>query len=110
MAHLKSLISNAIPKEKYLPKAIVLVTDDDIIKQSKLTKKDAEDGEFKLIMKYLLEEINREVTKYWDNLLTKAHREFYPHIVWILPPAHKYMANNVMREHFNQAVEEEVSN
>ena len=108
LARCKALLAKAIHQEKVLPKVIVFVHDDDIIKQTNISKEEAKDGEFTIIVKYLLEEINRLVNDYAEKLPHKSKRQFHPHMLWILPPSHKYLANNVLCECYNQSLEEEV--
>ena len=109
LARFRSLVMHAIQENKILPKAIVFVPDDDIVKQSCLSKTDARNGEFNLIIKYLLDEIHRIVVSCKEKLPTKCKIETDPHLIWILPTAHKNMSNNTMREFFNQAVESVVN-
>ena len=103
LARFKSLVIHAINEKKFLPKAIIFVPDDDIIKQSCLTKEDARNGDFTIIAKYLLEEIQQLIVGYKAKLPTKCKNDIDPHMIWILLPAHKNIVNNIIREYFNQA-------
>ena len=87
----------------------MFVPDDDIIKQSNINKSEAQNGEFILIVKYLFEENNRMIMCYLEFLPSKAKKLFQPHVIWIIPPQHKYFANNEVREYFATALEVEVT-
>ena len=90
--------------------AIIFVRDDDVIKQTNISKHETMEGEFKLVVKYLLEKVNRMISNYTEDLPQKAKWQFFPHLIWILPPPHKYLANNILCECYNWAMAEEVSN
>ena len=92
-----------------MPKAIVFIVDDDIVTQSNILRQEAKDGDYKLIVRYLFEEVDRILVAYEDKLPTKSKKQYYPHVLWILPPTHKYLPNNDMREFFNAAMEKQVS-
>ena len=108
LARIKGLVVKAIDQQKYLPKALVFVVDDDIIRQANLPKDEVIDGEFQFIMKYLMEEIHRIVIGYKEKLPTKAKKDYLPHFIWIIPPVHKNFPNNSDREFFAEAIEKEV--
>ena len=105
LARLKSILVLAIMERKVFPKAIIVVPDDDIIKQSKIPKHEIREGEYKNVLKYLMEEFHRITAGYLDKLPTKAKEEFFRHIIWIAPPQHKYFSNNYEREQFTAAME-----
>ena len=108
LARFKAMVIKAINKQKLLPKAFIFVPNDDIIKQSGIPFDEAKDGEYRLIMKYLLEEIHRLVMSYKDQLPKKSKIDYFPHFVWIVPPQHKYFSNNYLRGCFASALEAEV--
>ena len=105
LARFKFLVAKAINDKTTLPKAILFVPDDDIIKQSASMKSEGIQG-FVVVMQYLLEAIHHMVTAYKTNLPKKAIRDWYPQMIWILPPHHKYFSNNMKREQFSTAIEQ----
>ena len=104
LARFKLLIAKAIQEQILLPKIILLVPDDDIIKQSNV--KDEGTSGYVVIMSYLVEEINRMLTAYKTKLPKKCIQDWFLHVVWILPPTHKYFSNNTDRECFALAMEQ----
>ena len=108
LGRLKSILLLALKKEDKLLKAIIIVWDDDIIKQSKVSLSEAHEGGFAIIAKYIFEEIDRLVSQYLEKLPSKAKMNYFPHVIWILPPSHKYFANNEMRELCTESFEAEV--
>ena len=110
LARYKSLLLLAIKERKTLPTAIVLVPDDDIIKQTQLPRKEIEEGEYTNVIHYLMEEMHRMLANYANKLPKKAKEEYFPHLLWIAPPQHKYFANNFEREEFAVALESAVEN
>ena len=87
----------------------MFVPDDDIVNQleaeleegQQLTKQDIH-----IVMTYLIEETHRLIVNYKKFLKSKSKLTHFPHIIWILPPTHKYLANNKQREMFCEVVED----
>ena len=86
LARIKLLLMKALKEQIYLPKAIIFVLDDDVIKQSNIPHSDAKSGEYKLIVKYLMEEVHHIIANYKEKLPTKSKQDFYPHCIWVIPP------------------------
>ena len=105
LARIKSLLLHGFKSEMTLPKVCVFVLDDDVLKQTALNLSEARSGRFSTIVKYLMEEVHHMMTLYSELLPKKTKREFLPHIIWILPPTHKYFPNNLLRDHFVDAME-----
>ena len=82
LAHFKSLLCLALRKFKTLPKAIIFIPDDDIIKQAPIPLADAKDGEYHLIARYILEETRRLIISYKEHLPKKCKRDHFPHFIW----------------------------
>ena len=110
LARFKSLLCLALRKFKTLPKAIIFIPDDDIIKQAPIPLADAKDGEYHLIARYILEETRRLIISYKEHLPKKCKRDHFPHFIWVLPPVHKYFHNNRHRSLFSEAFEIEAEN
>ena len=89
-----------------LPKAIVLVIDNDIIKNvefegygiSVLLGK---------ILQWLASEIVKLIAAYKDKMPEKAKKEFFPQILWIEPPLHKNFgkSENFRRKKFASCIQ-----
>ena len=92
LSRLLLLVKKAIEENKYLPKVIVIVQDDDVIKQLNIKKPSKE--ALSIPINYMLEELNRMIIDYKDKLEIKAKREFFPQVVWIAPPENRNFHNN----------------
>ena len=97
LSWLKPLVVKGLKECKYLPKALIIVLEDDLMRHVNLTLSEAEEGEYELILKYLMEEIHIEIINYKDNLPMKSKTDFFKHFIWIVPPQHKYFKNNRFR-------------
>ena len=108
LARVKGLVKKAIEDEKYLPKALLLVFDDDILRQSKIFKDHSD--EYKVITDYLTQELSRMVKNYKEALPAKTRQEYYPRIIWICPPVNINFANNPLRSLFAESLQSSVEN
>ena len=95
------------PKFSPLPKIIVVVPDDDIIRCMKLHE-DSTDliDNFGRMIKYVMTEHERAIASYKEHIPIKSKREGYPQILWIMAPLHDNFKNNREREKFNKAIEQ----
>ena len=103
------LIGKAIREKTLLPKAIVIVPDDDIIRQSPFTKYDAQQG-YDVILSFLMKEIHQMILPYKDKLPVKCKTEFFPHVIWISLPDHKYFPNRWLHREFANSLDCTVAN
>ena len=103
LPRLTSLLAKAIRECKYLPKVIVIVPDDDIIKQLGIHAPSK--ASLHIILSYLLEEMHRIILKYKNDLDIKAKVDCFPQMVWIAPLLHRNFANNKSQENFTDVLE-----
>ena len=103
MARLLSLVNKALKERKYLPKAIVIVPDDDILKQIPIKKPSK--NALMIILQEFLKVLDTKIIDYKGKLQTKAKHEHYPHIIWIPPPTHRNFSNNKYRSKFSEVLE-----
>ena len=101
---LNNLIT-AINEHGSLPKLIVMVLDDDMIRRIRL--EDFAETQIKEITEWLVREVAKAVTIYKDFLPNKAKKFLLPHILWIGPPTHMNFGsnNNRKREIQNRALQ-----
>ena len=90
-------MAKAIKENKYLPAAIVIVLDNDFTHQLNLPK-NPKHPEIKLLLEVMIEDLHRLCADYKSNLPEKCKRQFTPHILWIIPPTHKYFHDNTLRD------------
>ena len=102
-----SLVS-AIDDDPLLPKMVVVVPDDDLIKA--LNHKGA--GSSKAlgrIIEKIMNEREKIISSHKDYIPDKSKREGYPLFVWIEAPLHNNFWNNADRIKFNKCVERQTS-
>ena len=92
-----------------LPKLIVIVPDNDIIKL--LSEKDCFSSlskPFSRILNYIMTEHERAIASYKDYLPAKCIQD-YPYILWIQAPFHDNFTDNSLRYKFNKCLTEAVN-
>ena len=111
IGRLGNLVKNALDNSMFnkkripLPKMIVVVPDDDIIKCLKEISQDVSKSMSRLV-NYIMTEHERNIASFKAGLPAKCKKEGYPHILWILAPMHVNYPNNADRYKFNKAVED----
>ena len=101
-----------INEHTVLPKLIVVVVDDDIIKNVPAHIRSSELQRFyEHILNSLLINIRRSIDAYKDILPNKAKRENIPHVLFIAPPSHTHFKelDNQKRSLFTVALANSVS-
>ena len=94
---IRNCFIKAINEHSALPKLIVTILDDDLVKNLK-SKIDTYENLHEMT-EWLLTEFEKELANYKDMILIKAQREHFPHFLWIASPQHKYFGgkNNELR-------------
>ena len=87
-----------------LPRLIVLVLDEDIIKGVTAGNTTAD---FDIVLRFLFRNFDRAIEIYKENLPSKAKRPHIPHFLWMAPPTHKNFTedSNVKRRNFTSSLE-----
>ena len=90
----------AINEHNTVPKLVVFVLDDDVIKSVFKNSDYAQTTE--ACIKWLMIEIEKSISIYKDFLPPRAKKTSYPQILWMAPPTHKYFGrrNNELRLDF----------
>ena len=98
---------NAFNEHEQLPKVIVVVLDDDVVKYVKTTNPEATALVIDRITQWLIREFDRSIftAKYF--LPQKAKKADEPHVLWIAPGTHKYFGdlNNKKRIYQTDSLE-----
>ena len=96
----------AIREQKLLPKAVIFVIDDDLIKNVNYDHMGISEI-FGQLLKDLMSGINRMISSYKENLPNKAKRYNYPTILWVEVPIHKNMPEHwkILRKKFSSCQE-----
>ena len=95
----RNLLVSALNENKYLPKLIVMVPDDDFI--SFLRKKEDIEYLSGRMTDWLMTQIDRAIESKKEFLQAKSKRNNFPHIIWIEAPNHIHFPNNELRDIFN---------
>ena len=104
MARLCNTLAGALNEEKLLPKAIVFILDDDMIKYANINKFGMSLAYGKLLH-YLMCEINKLISVKKDFLPVHSRRPHQPEMIWINPPFHLGFKNNTQRNKFSRALD-----
>ena len=91
-----------------LPKAIVLILDDDLIRFVEYEGNDVI-VTYKKILSWLMKEVHRLILSYKDLMPNKARRYKYPAVLWIAPPMNINFFNNDLRKDFIIALDDVVA-
>ena len=89
-----------------LPKIIVVVPDDDIIKCFTDTDASGLTKAMSRMINYIMTEFERGVISFKESLPAKCKKESYPYFLWIQSPFHDGFSNNTERFKFNKALED----
>ena len=115
IARFASLLSNGITKKSDkgnllpLPRLIVVVPEDDILKtlgEDVLTDEESIGIPIKRLLNFVMTEYSRAVSTFKENLPAKCNRDGYPFFLWIQLPMHENFSNNSARFRFNKCLEE----
>ena len=104
ISRMENALAKAINQHKLLPKFVVVVPDDDLIKFYNRKGYGISTALGRIVDSIMVEH-DRLVTAYKEFLPEKCKKEEYPHFIWILAPIHNNFANNSDRHKFNKCVE-----
>ena len=102
MAHFTNTFAEALSKEKHLPKAVVVVPEDNLIQYEALDEYGVS-LTYGHLLHYIFSEFNRLLRIKIEMLPKKARRNV--HIIWIHPPFHCYFKDNNLRHKFSKALD-----
>ena len=104
LGRIRNSIINALNEHATLPKLMVVVQDDDILKSLPNIEYRAAAQQ---IVEWLLREISRSLESYKEYLPKKSVRPNIPHLLWIAPPTHCNFPDleNYRREQYGKALE-----
>ena len=103
LSRLINQLNRAFIENKVLPKLILMIIEDDIIKvlaHRHESQKCRAEPKYSKEVNWLLKETAKAVSIFKDFLPKRAQREKYPHICWIQPVTNIHFYNNKEREHF----------
>ena len=103
LSRMFNLLVRAFLEKKALPKLIVVVLEDEIIKFMHHKQEQAGISvkfKFKKSIMWLMREYTKAIECFKEYLPEKAKREKYPHVTWIQPVTNVNLANNPDRDRF----------
>ena len=110
IGRIRNLLINAINTEQLLPKAIIIVLDDDILDDLNHFDIGISVALGKWI-EWLTQKFHEIIQDYKKILQSKSRKYKYPHFVWCLLPQHMVFAQfNDYKEKFNTAVKKATKN
>ena len=98
------MIVNAVNSESFLPRAMIIVLDDDLINYLNINSFGMSVA-YGRVLHYLFSEVNRLVAIKKDFLWMKSKKSHYPEIIWVNPPFHRSFRNNTHRNKFSKALD-----
>ena len=84
-----------------LPRLIVVVTDDDIVKNIKMMS--TASLQIGILFDWLTKEFNKAIVSFRDYLPAKSKKLGQPHVLWISPPTHKYFGHSANKKRLIQS-------
>ena len=105
LSRLRNMLIGLIHQEVKLPKMIIIVLDDDLVKYYGPDEDDeCLEKAFKRLLNELMTEFRKIISTQKERLPKKAQRPFYPQMVWIEAPLNKCFGNNRERKIFNKSL------
>ena len=113
LARIKFQLVKALECESILPKNIIVLLDDDIIRRVELKCDDDDidnlDKIFNQLMHWLLNEFRKLIDARKDQLPERSKKDGFPKIYWVEAPQHINFANNSARRKMNAAIQAEAA-
>ena len=113
LARIKFQLVKALEKEDTLPKNILVLLDDDIIRRVEAKCNDEEyeslSGIFKEIIHWLFNQFRKIINVRLEQLPEKCKRIGFPKVYWVEAPQHENFNNNLARRKMNSAIQAEAS-
>ena len=102
----RNLLTGAIKSNVYLPKLIVSVPDDDLIKfvDSKSRNGHCDNYALEKVINWLMREQYKIIETYKTYLPDKVKQPNFPQLIWIEAPYHRHFINNERRMDFNKCL------
>ena len=106
LSRMRNSLITALNEHSSLPKAIIVVPDNDIINQVQDDPDEALVFHYERLLSGLCNLFTKSINCYKDMIPQKAKRENIPHFVWIAPPSHKFFSddNNKRRKLFGDGL------
>ena len=104
ISRLRSLLVDAMQKQVILPRYVVMVLDDDILKFLGLEAKAGVAKAIGRILNEIMTDTRKLIQRQKEYLEKKSKREMFPQVVWIEAPYHQNYQNNDLRQIYNEVL------
>ena len=104
LGRFRNLLASALNANDKLPKYIILVLENDLIRCIKFNQPGISEL-YGRVLRWLSDELHALVMSRKHHLLPKAKKFAYPQIFWVCLPYHQNFVNDVNRHKFNQCLE-----
>ena len=104
VGRLINTLVNTLNSEQLLPRAIVIVLDDDLIWYINIDRFGMS-VVYGRILHYIFSEFHKLIVAKKDFLRMKSKRHHFPELLWIDPPFHNAFNNNSKRHKFSKALD-----
>ena len=105
MARIQNQLIAAITKKIILPKVIIVVMDDDVIRDIVYEGPEVK-STYRRVLDWLTREFHRSILSQKDHLPNRSCRYKYPSIIWIAPPTNVKFYNSDLHRLFSYALED----
>ena len=108
VARERNNLVRAINDQGSLPKLIVVILDDDILKCLKGEAADTVKYQIPQVLNWLIKEFEKLISGFKDILPSRAKRHHMPHVLWIKPPQHKNFGDswNMLRYEMGEILQQ----
>ena len=108
LARILNALTKAMRDEAYIPKIIVVVLEDDIIRYLNFNDYGVTTL-YGRVIEFMSSNVRNAVDKFKEQFLpTRAKRSQYPMIIWIMPTSHMHYRNNTLRRKFAHELEGQI--
>ena len=101
LGHLRNILGTALKEHCLLPKYIIVVLEDDIMRCVNFPRPGISEI-FGQCLKWLADEYHDMITTRKNVLPPKSHKYLYPQMFWVALPQHHNFNDNTLRYKFNQ--------
>ena len=108
LVRIRNSLVKTINDRAELPKFLIFILEDDLIKNLGYNRTGAESG-YSRVIDWLITEIKDVIEKAKQIMPEKALRADYPYILWICPTSHMWYENNHSRKLFSTVLDKAVS-
>ena len=107
IGRLLNTFTQALNNETSMPKAVIFVMDNDLIKFINIASFGIS-VIYGRIIHYMCDEIMKLITLKKEKLPKRAMRDHFPHVIWIVPPFHSFFPDNPQRAKLGKALDNTV--